>query len=91
MSNIIYIEEALEIFKQDPRVQAIIRSKVNPKIADDLGDSVEALEQQVLLETFRDYATSQGIDTLRLALNMVATPEQKKRKRPLNTPYEFVL
>ncbi len=51
MSNIIYIEEALEIFKQDPRVQAIIRSKVNPKIADDLGDSVEALEQQVLLET----------------------------------------
>ncbi|UIZ59154.1 hypothetical protein LZP46_15755 (plasmid) [Acinetobacter sp. SCLZS86] len=59
MSNIIYIEEALEIFKQDPRVQAIIRSKVNPKIADDLGDSVEALEQQVLLETFRGYATSQ--------------------------------
>ena len=79
MSNIIYIEEALEIFKQDPRVQAIIRSKVNPKIADDLGDSVEALEQQVLLETFRGYATSQGIDTLRLALNMVATPEQKKQ------------
>ena len=74
-----YIKKALEIFKQDSQVQAIIKSKVNPKIADDLGDSVEALEQQVLLETFRDYATSQGIDTLRLALNMVATPEQKKR------------
>ena len=74
-----YIKEALEIFKQDSRVQAIIKSKVNPKIADDLGNSVEALEQQVLLETFRDYATSQGTDNLRLALNMVATPEQKKQ------------
>jgi hypothetical protein len=79
LSNIIYIKEALEIFKQDPRVQAIIKSKVNPKIADDLGHSIEILEQQVLLETFRDYATSQGIDTLILALNMVATPEQKKQ------------
>ena len=74
-----YIKEALEIFKQDHQVQATIKSKVNPKIAEDLGHSVEALEQQILLESFRDYATSQGTDTLRLALNMVATPEQKKQ------------
>jgi hypothetical protein len=80
LSNRIYLKEALEIFKQDQQVQAIIQSKVNPKIADDLGHSIETLEQQVLLETFRDYyATSQGTDTLRLALNMVATPEQKKQ------------
>ena len=37
-----YIKEALEIFKQDHQVQAIIKSKVNPKIAEDLGHSVEA-------------------------------------------------
>lgn len=79
MNNGIYIKKALEIFKQDQQVQAIIKSQVNPKIADDLGHSVEALEQQILLESFRDYATSQGTDTLRLALNMVATPDQKKQ------------
>lgn len=79
LNNGMYIKEALEIFKQDQQVQAIIKSRVDPKTADALGHSVETLEQQVLLETFRDYATSQGTDTLRLALNMVATPEQKKQ------------
>ena len=74
-----YIKETLKIFKKNQKEQAVIKSKVSPKIAEDLGHSVETLEHQVLLETFRDYATNQGTDTLRLALNMVATPEQKKR------------
>lgn len=79
MNNGIYIKKALELFKQNSEVKEIVRSRANSEIAKILGESLEDLEQQVLGEIFAKYATSKGTDTLRLALDMVATPEQKKQ------------
>lgn len=79
MNNGHYIKKALEVFKQDPHVQAALISRVSPEIAKVLGESMEELEQRTLLELFIQHADLRKTDTLRLAVDMVATPEQKKQ------------
>nr|WP_314370692.1 DUF6388 family protein [uncultured Acinetobacter sp.] len=79
MNNGHYIQKALELFKQDPHVQAALNSRVSPEIAKALGESIEELEYRTLFELFTQRADLDSTDTLRLALDMVATPQQKKQ------------
>ncbi|WP_323740305.1 DUF6388 family protein [Acinetobacter oleivorans] len=79
MNNGHYIQKALELFKQDPHVQAALNSRVSPEIAKALGESIEELEYRTLFELFTQRADLDNTDTLRLALDMVATPHQKKQ------------
>lgn len=78
MSNSIYIKKALELFEQDSKVQEILRARASTKVSKILGESSEELKQRVLIEEFIKFAESKNTDSLRLALDMVATPEQKQ-------------
>lgn len=80
MSNSPYVTQALEVFRKDQQVQAIVKSQATSEIADHLGESLESLEQRVLLEAFRKHAERKGTDIFRLSLDMTATPEQKKQE-----------